>query len=455
MTDSIHAFAAHVAGTGFQRFDARTIASAKTFILDTLGVGLGGSSGPLASDLPRTMALGGHGNDARVWATGQRLPAQAAALCNTYQTHNSEFDCLHEAAVAHVMTVVLPVAMAGAERSGAVSGKALIEAVVLGVDVAACIGAGATSGLRFFRPATVGAFGGVAALGKLMGLPPRTLVHAFSLAYGQMGGTMQAHTEGSLMLAMQMGFNARNAVVACDLAANGFTGPENILEGPFGYYRLIEESGNAAPFVDSLGSVWRINELAHKPFPSGRATHGIVDACMSLQRQHAIAPAAIAEITARVPPLVHHLVGRPVQPRMDINYARLCAAYVAACALLNGAITMQDFTAEAYRDETRQGLARRIAVEISPGEPNALTPIELDIRMMDGTVHSISLDHVHGAPENPMSREAQLDKFALNCGRASPSPTKAQSSALINAIDTLETLPDVTILVDQMVPEAQ
>ena len=32
---------------------------------------------------------------------------------------------------------------------------------------------------------------------------------------------MQAHTEGSSLLAMQMGFNARNAVVACDLAAQG------------------------------------------------------------------------------------------------------------------------------------------------------------------------------------------------------------------------------------------
>ena len=36
---------------------------------------------------------------------------------------------------------------------------------------------------------------------------------------------MQAHLEGSPLLAMQIGFNARNAIVSCDMAAHGFTGP--------------------------------------------------------------------------------------------------------------------------------------------------------------------------------------------------------------------------------------
>ena len=77
---------------------------------------------------------------------------------------------MHEEAVVHAMTVVLPVAIAGAERMRGVSGKDLITAVTLGVDVAAGLGVAATTGLRFFRPATAGAFGGTAALGKLMGL---------------------------------------------------------------------------------------------------------------------------------------------------------------------------------------------------------------------------------------------------------------------------------------------
>ena len=91
-------------------------------------------------------------------------------MCNAYQVHNAEFDCVHEEAVVHAMTVVLPVAIASAERRKAVSGADLIAAVTLGVDVAASLGVAATTGLHFLRPATAGALGGTAALGKLTGL---------------------------------------------------------------------------------------------------------------------------------------------------------------------------------------------------------------------------------------------------------------------------------------------
>ena len=168
--DAIAAFADHVVRTGFQDLPGDAVNAAKTFILDTLGVGMAGSSGPMASELAETQETWGHRGEARVWGNGKHLPAPAAAMCNAYQVHNSEFDCVHEEAVVHAMTVVLPVALAGAERRRGVSGRDLIAAVTLGVDVAAGLGVAATTGLRFFRPATAGAFGGTAALGKLMGL---------------------------------------------------------------------------------------------------------------------------------------------------------------------------------------------------------------------------------------------------------------------------------------------
>src|SRR5262249_29481016 len=158
----------------------------------------------------------------------RRLPAAAAAMCNAYQVHNAEFDCLHEGAVVHALTVVLPATLAAAERKSSVSGADLIAAVVLGVDVAAGLGVAAATGMRFFRPATAGCLGATAAVGRLMDLEHTAMVHALSIAYGQACGTMQAHAEGSGLLAMQMGFNARNALVACDLAARGFTGPRGV-----------------------------------------------------------------------------------------------------------------------------------------------------------------------------------------------------------------------------------
>ena len=449
MPDAIHAFAEHVAATRYEDLPVAAVLAAKTFILDTLGVGLAGSRGPRAPDLVAAQALAGDGRAARVWGHGAWLPAPAAALCNAYQAHCSEFDCVHERAVVHAMTAVLAAAMAGGERQGAVTGRDLILACVLGVDVAAGLGMAAATGLRFFRPATAGAFGAAAALGKLMGFDATRQRHAFSLAYGQASGTMQAHTEGSPLLALQMGFNARNAVVACDLAAAGFEGPVNILEGPFGYFRLFETSGDPRAVAATLGKAWRVGELAHKPWPSGRATHGVMEACLEIRTRTGITASAIERVTAHVPPLVQHLVGRPFATEMDLNYARLCVRFTAARLLLAGDLALGDFSPESYGDPATAELARRIEIEVrDAGDPNALTPIAVEVRLRDGTCHTASLDVVLGNPAKPLSRAAHVAKFCSNAAAARAPLAATEAHAVIAMVDQLETMEDIRVLAD-------
>jgi aconitate decarboxylase len=451
--DAISKFADHVVATRFHDLPDDAVRAAKVFVLDTLGVGLAGSSGPMARELATASAAWGQGAEAWVWGSGISRPAAAAAMCNAYQVHNSEFDCVHEEAVVHAMTVVLPVALAGAERTKNVRGADLVTAVTLGVDMAAGLGVAATTGLRFFRPATAGAFGATAALGKLMAFDPPAMINAFSIAYAQLSGTMQAHTEGSPLLAMQMGFAARNAVVACDLAARGFDGPKNVLEGPFGYFKLFEPDGAPARVVEELGRRWFIAELAHKPFPSGRATHGIVEACLALRRAHTLAPDAIARVTACVPPLVRHLVGRPPHEEMQANYARLCAPYVAACALCRDTVGLKDFTPAAYRDARTQDLARRISIEVrDAGNPNALTPVEVEIALHDGARHLTRIETVYGNPKKPLSRADHLAKFRSNCAAAAHPLPSESTEQLIARVDQLEGVADVTELVDLLTP---
>lgn len=430
--------------------DARR--AARTFILDTLGVGISGSSDPMAPELVSSLQSMGANSDARVWGTGERLPAAAAAMCNAYQTHCQEYDCVHEPAVAHVMTIVLPAALAVAERMGSLSGARLLEAVVLGVDVAASIGEGAHSGLRFFRPGTVGLLGGTAALGKLMAFDTDRMIEALSLAYGQMCGTMQAHTEGSGLLAMQMGFNARNAVTACDLAAAGFTGPRELLCGRFGFYGLIEADGDPGPLIARLGTDWKITEVSHKPFASGRATHGILDGSLGLQRQHGFDAAHIAEIRLTVPPLIEHLVGRPALREMTSNYARLSARYVLACVMLGGGLRTSDFTPTAFACDKRHALAARISLQVlDAGDPNALTPIGIEIDLTDGRTLKVRTDDVYGSPANPLSHDAHMAKFRENCADCARPLGTEQTDALIDAVEHLEDLADVTSLIDPMI----
>jgi len=450
--DAIEHLADHVVSRSYDDMPASALARAEVLVLDTVGVGIGGSSGPMARELADVQLKNGTGNDARVWVTGERLPAAAAALCNAYQIHNSEYDCVHEEAVAHVLSAVVPAAFAHAERTGSIDGRRFLEAVVLGADIASNLGVAASSGLRFFRPATVGAFGATAALGKLLGLDHSEMVNAFSLVYGQLCGTMQAHEEGSMLLAMQMGFNARNAVIACDMAAAGFMGPRQVLEGRFGYFGLFESEGDIRAVLPTLGHNWRIEEVAHKPFPSGRATHGILDACLRLRAEHSFDALEIVKITAKVPPLVHQLVGRPYRPEMDINYARLCAPYVAARGLVRGELDLSDFCATAYRDEKTRQIAELVTVEIGDTrDANALTPIEVNVQLASGSTFSTSVSDVYGAPDNPMSHEAQLQKFRANCAAAVNPMDRAQIEQLVTRLSDLEAQDNVADLVDLMI----
>ena len=462
--DGITAFAEHVIRTNYQSLPPGAVKAAKTFILDGFGVGVAGSAGPWLEGLIASAGAQGQGEDARVWVFGDRLPASAAAMVNAYQMHNSEFDCVHEAAVVHAMTVPLACAMAEAERTdaisgtdavsgtGAVEGKSLITASVLGVDVAAHLGVASREKLRFFRPATAGAFGAVAALGKLRGFDRETLVNAFGIVLAQLSGTMQAHVDGGIMLAMQMGFNARNAVTAADMAERGLAAPASVLEGEFGFFRLFEGAYDLQPSLDALGKTWRIEEIAHKPFPSGRATHGVLDGLLTLKQEHALEADDVERVTCRVPPLTAQLVGRPIRDGMEVNYARLSAPYVLASALIDGEVTIESFRTDRLREPSRLDLGRRIEVEIDDNpDANALTPVTVSVSLKNGASHDITMDVVYGNPKKPLTRDAHLEKFKRNWALAVRPLAQEEGERLIALVDDLETVDDVAQLVDLMV----
>lgn len=454
--DAVASFARHVAGTPFEALPADTITAGRALLLDSFGVALAGSRGAwldeIAGDWREPHA------STRAWGhRGLTMSAPHAALINAYQLHNSEFDCVHEAAVVHPMAVLLGALGTYIDRrDAAVSGRDLLRAVVLGIDVAAGLGVAARSPLRFFRPGTAGAFGAVAAISCVERMDADTVAHAFGLAYAQTCGTMQAHTEGLSLLAMQVGFNARNAVEAVDLARMGMTATRATLQGPYGYFSLFESDSAIEPVLNSLGTTWRVTEVAHKPFPSGRATHGIVDACLTLQREHGFAVDAIARVEARVPPLTHRLVGRPLTADMTPNYARLCGPYVVARALAHGHVGIDDFERTALDDSKTHALGARVAVIADDNpDPNALTPLTVGLTLTDGSRFDRVVDVIYGHPQRPMSDAARVEKFSRNWSAARARLSDADRDVFTNHIDRLEALEDVRVLLDLIAPRAE
>jgi 2-methylcitrate dehydratase PrpD len=452
--DAIERLADHVIATTYDRLPADAVTAARTFILDTLGVGIAGSGEPMAPAILETAARWGEGREGTAWGSRRRLPGPAAALVNAYQVHCLEFDCIHEGAVVHPMATLLPALLAEAECRGGAGGREVIAAVVAGVDVAASVGVAARGPMRFFRPATAGAFGAVAAIAKLAALDGETLLNAFGIVYGQISGTLQPHDEGLPLLGLQIGFNARAALTAVDLARAGVPGPRHVLEGRYGYFNLFEDRRSDVPAaLAHLGAQWRINEVAHKPFPSGRLTHGAVDGLQRLREAHGFGASDVASVTVHVPPLVERLVGRPNVPRPSGNYARLCLPFVAATALRRGSVDVPDFRSDRLEDATTHELAARIQIA-GDGNPdeNALVPQSLTVELRNGTRHDIRLDQVLGHPERPLSREQHLGKFR-RCWRYGAVPlAESAGEEMIRLVDRLESVADVRELLALTVP---
>jgi 2-methylcitrate dehydratase PrpD len=452
--DAIRDFARHVSSATYEQLSPEAVRATKTFVLDSLGVGIAGSGEPWAARLIESAAGWGEGSESTVWGSGCRLPAQAAALVNAYQIHCLEFDCVHEDAVVHPMATLLSSLIAYAERRGGIGGKELLTAVAVGVDVAGSLGMASTAPMRFFRPATAGAFGAVAAIGKVAGFDAEVLTNAFGAVYGHVSGTLQPHLEGSGLLGMQMGFNARGALTAIDLAAAGLMAPHDVLEGRYGYFRLFEaDAYDLAPVLADLGRVWQVTRLSHKPFPSGRLTHGVVDGLQQLRQDHGFEAADVEGVTAIVPPLVQRLVGRPDIPAPTASYARLCLPFVAATALARSRVDVPDFVGDRLTDQRVHALARRVEILVDGNEDaNALVPQSVRVALRNGRRHEVRLDSVLGHPSRPLSREQHLAKFRRCWTYGAERLAPENGERLIELVDRLETVPDVRELVALTVP---
>ena len=390
--------------------------AAKTFIADSLGVGMTGAAAPWRAEVLDLAAASGGAGEATVWGSGERLPLAAAAMVNGYQMHALEFDCVHEGAVVHAMSAVLPALLGWADRAGGMPGDRLLRAVVAGIDIAVTLGLCSRAPMRFFRPANCSGFGAVAGLALLAGLDEAQTRDAIGIYYGQCAGTMQAHIEATPQLAMQMGFAARAAVTAVELARRGMPGPRAPISGQFGYFALFDGEADPAPF-EALGRVWRVCELSHKPFPSGRATHGGIDGLQRLIAAHRVAADNVRAGRFLVPPLTHRLVGRPSTAGMTVAYARLCLSYVGAVCLRRGsAVGLNDFTPAALSDPATLALAQSLSVETDANpDPNALHPVRVELDLADGRTVACDVADVLGSPARPLSAEAARAKFAA-CG---------------------------------------
>lgn len=455
--NSAAVIAAHALDVRLKDIPDEVMTAAKTFILDSLGVGVAGAAAKHADDVLHAArgwgAADGQG-DGHVFGKGLALPAPSAAFVNGFQIHCQEYDCVHEPAVVHPMATICAALTAEVERAGAagsvIRGVDYISAVVVAVDVAAGLGVAAKLGIRFFRPATAGIFGAALGIARMRKFNHEATLNALGYALAFTSGTMQAHVEGKPALPVQIGNAARGAMMACDLAAAGMPGPVDVFDGSFGYLSLFEGESDLAPVIASFGQTWRIAEVSHKPFPTGRAAQGGIVAVQRL-REKGVTADNLDRLTLMAPPLIKRLVGRPYKLDMAVNYARLCFGFSGAVALIDGGVGLSDFSEERLRDHKVGEIAQRIeVVDDGTADPAAFTPQVARAVLKDGQTIEVTIDALYGSPQNPLSRDAHLEKFrrclAFGFDGEADTIVSARADELIERVDNLDRENDAAVL---------
>ena len=430
----------HALGVEWAGLPASAQAAARTFLHDSIAVGVAGARAANA-DAVWAAARGWGGLPAGcpiLGRPGTFATAPYAAFINAFQIHAQEYDAVHEPAVAHPMATVVAALLAEAARSGPYAGADVLAALVAGVDVVAALGVAVSTPLKFFRPATAGIFGCVAALARLRRLDRDTARDAMGHALAFAGGTMQAHVEGKPALALQVAAAARGAVEAIDLAMAGIAGSAGSIDGRFGYLPLFEDRFDLAPVLAALGTVWRIEEVSWKPFPTGRAAHGAIVALQALMRDAGITAANLDRFTYRAPPLIARLVGRRPHAAMDAPYARLCLPWLGAVVLTRGTVGLGDFSPEQLADPALHALAARITVEADDNpDAAAFVPATATATRHDGGDARITVTRQFGSPAWPLSRDEHLAKARACLAFGGMAGAHAGLAALLDGFDAV------------------
>jgi len=347
-------------------------AATKKMVLDSLGCAIAARTSPGVKEVVEQMRDWGGKPEASILLFGDKVPAPAAIFANGALIHALDYDDIHIPASLHITSIIIPTALAAAEMSGA-SGKDMLAAVAMGVEVAGRLGIAGRSRRRGggFLPSSLdGGFGAVVTAARLLGLTSKQCVNAMGINYAQTSGNRQALHDMTLTKRIQPALAARAAMFSVALARRGFTGAHRALEGSEGYFKVYLNGDVCEPEELTVDYGWyQIERLVVKRWTSCGACHSAQAAAERLAREEKPTPDDIdrVELFGCGP---GGLVGGPFEisdnPQVD---AQFNAAYGVALALLRGPAKLSDYTDEAVLADTQVAeFAKRITYTSVPDD---------------------------------------------------------------------------------------
>lgn len=418
LTETLSAF---VAATDFAAIPAPVIDRAKVSLIHNLTMALAGRKRERVAHvmakqfwpLPAQSTL---------LQDGVRVSMDAAAFANGALFHARSQDDTHAASTSHPGSPVMAAALAVAEAEGR-SGAEVLAAIALGYEVLGRIGRDFDHLVtaKGFRAACVfGPFGAAAAAAKLLRLSAAETAHAVAFAAHLAGGLSQVWQEGSAEFPLQLGFAARNGILAARAAQAGATAARQILEGKSGFYRAYAGTQeHPVEILDGLGQSWQIAEATVKAYPVCAILQGPVDSMLNLLRAHNLDGERVAETVLELSPYEATYPGIDnAGPFVSNTATKMSAQFSLGLALTDRGLTLEGL----YRLDDAAILAHAKRVHVLANPQLLPRASRLRLRLDDKTTLTAEVRSPVGRPSideiatfaRTLTLEAKVGEAAIN-----------------------------------------
>ena len=376
----------------------------------------------------------------------EKVDIASAALINGITSHTFDFDDTHLKTIIHPAGPVASALLALAEHTGA-SGRELLDALVLGIDVACRVG-NAMYPEHYDRgwhiTGSTGTLGAAAACARLLKLDASKTAMALGIAASQPVGMREQF--GTMTKPFHPGAAARAGLMSALLASKGYTASPKALEAPRGMMQTVSTKNDWLEITDELGKRFEISFNSYKPFACGIVIHPSIDACMQLGRQ-GVTPAQVESIELKVHSLVLELSGK--KEPTDGLQAKFSVYHGCAVGLTFGRAAEDEFSDEVVNRADLVALRRKVVATVDASIDEASADVTAVLK--DGQRVHVFVEHAIGSLQNPMTDANLAAKFH---GLSDPVLGAAASAELISACWSLAAAPDLRALAKLAVPQA-
>ena len=342
---------------------------------------------------------------AMILGRSERVDVASAALLNGITSHTFDFDDTHLKTIIHPAGPVASAALALAERHRT-TGRELIDAIVLGVDVECRVG-NAIYPDHYDRgwhiTGSTGMLGAAAASSRILKLDAGKTAMALGIAASQPIGVREQF--GSMSKAFHIGGAARAGLTAALMARHGFTASMRALEAPRGLLQTYSNKCDWNEISDGLGDRFEISLNTYKPFACGIVIHPSIDGCRQLCEAHRLRADDIEGVDLRVHPLVLELTGKRM-PQTGLE-AKFSVYHACAAAILFGQAGEGEFSDAVARRADVIALRDRVQAKVDAAIDESAA--DVTIRCKDGRSLHLKIEHAIGSLQRPLS-DAELER---------------------------------------------